>query len=143
VLLSVQWRTPGDDGAEPAVRTVPAESLLLNVQTGKPAAGVRWVFLGSRLAEGRFGADLDGSIITTFHDPLAILEIAEETANDDIYYNANADLCPPVGTPVVLIIRVPPAEDAPAQGPRDEPSRVPPVPEEKEEHHAQDVEGGG
>lgn len=117
VLVSVQWPLPPAEGEAPKVQTVRAESLLLNVQTEKPLARAKWVFLGSRLNNGRFGADVDGTLITTYHDPLSILELADETANDDIYYNVNEALCPPVGTAVTLIIHAPlPEPEQPPEG---------------------------
>ena len=117
VTILAEWPLPAAEGEEPAARTVRAEKLLLNVQTRQPAPEARWVFLGSRLVGGRFGADVDGSLVTTFHDPLAILELADETANDDTYYEVNAELCPPVGTPVALIIRAPAPETEEGQPP--------------------------
>jgi len=120
VLVYVEWRPPPPPATEeetvppaepppepPPVR-VPAEQLLLNVETGKPPAQARWVFLGSRMVGSRFGADIEGSLITTFHDPLGILELQHPTVNDDIYYQVHSDICPPVGTPVEVVIQAPP-----------------------------------
>ena len=78
-------------------------------------AEATWVFLGSRVVDGTFGADVDGTLITTFHDPLAILELALPTVNDDVYYFVAKDQCPPVGTAVELVIEVPPEDDAAAE----------------------------
>ncbi len=105
-LISVEWRDPA---AKPDAKPsrLRAEKLLFNVEADTPQAEATWVFLGSRVTDGRFGADLDGSLITTYHDPLAILELCAATANDDIYYIVNKELCPPIGTPVELIVEVP------------------------------------
>jgi hypothetical protein len=134
VVVSVEWPVPPAEGEKPKLQTVRAESLLLNVQTEKPLAEAKWVFLGSRLTDGRFGADVDGTLITTYHDPLSILELADETANDDIYYNVNAAVCPPVGTAVTLIIHAPLPEPAPGETPKDKPAGTAPPAPEKETH---------
>lgn len=101
--ILVEW--PADTVMQTAARhRKRAERFLYNVQADTPARRAEWVFLGSRFVDGRFGADLEGSLITTYHDPLAILELALPTAADDIYYDVNQAVCPPVGTPVELII---------------------------------------
>ena len=116
VNIFVRWRpaprAPADTGQQenapaPKMRQVRAERFLYNIQADTPLGQADWVFLGSQFVEGRFGADIEGSIITTFHDPLAILELAHPTVNDDIYYCVNKRLCPPIGTPVELIIKKP------------------------------------
>lgn len=134
LLISVEWTPPKQDkegtedeatpvAGKPAakpMRRVAAEQFLYNRRTKKVLAQAEWVFLGSRLlptekdSPPRFGAEVEGSLITTYHDPLAILELAHPTVNDDIFYRVHEELCPPRGTPVRLIIRVPekPADDA-------------------------------
>jgi hypothetical protein len=109
VRILVEWREPGEEAAgERELHRAPAERFLYNVEVDSPMAEATWAFLGSRMVNGRFGADLDGSLITTYHDPLAILELALPTVNDDIYYVVNKEHCPPVGTPVELVIQAPP-----------------------------------
>ena len=108
--IFVEWRSAPEGGQEPALERRRAEEFLLNVETERPAERAEWVFLGSVMVGGRFGADVDGSLITTYHDPLAILELALPTVNDDVYYVVNEEVCPPVGTPVELVIRAPSAE---------------------------------
>ncbi len=97
-LIRVEWEADG------ARRSAPAEAFLYNVVADTPMAPATWAFLGSAVVDGRFGADLDGSLITTYHDPLAVLEMNLPTVNDDVYYHVNESRCPPVGTPVELVI---------------------------------------
>ncbi len=112
VEVFIEWQPEAEeDGAEPEIRRDRGEAFLLNVQTEQAPEEATWVFMGSRMVEGRFGADFDGTLITTYHDPLAVLELALPTANDDIYYHVNAEVCPPVGTPVELIIHAPEPEE--------------------------------
>jgi hypothetical protein len=146
--LFVEWRpeqtedaggtAQKDGGDESKQRRVRAEALLLNVETEKPVDAGAWVFLGSRFVRDQFGADLEGSLISTYHDPLAIVELATEEVNDDIFYAVNADLCPPVGTPVEVII-----QPVPKKKPRpgDEPGpkgQSDDQPDEEEEADAQE-----
>lgn len=102
---------PDGEAAEAEPVRVPAEQFLYNVQSKEALKEAKWVFLGSRLLQKGFGADLDGSLISTYHDPLAILELQHETVRDDIFYDVNGQICPPVGTPVDLVIQVPPEKD--------------------------------
>jgi hypothetical protein len=85
-----------------------AERMLYNVQQETPLQHAEWSFLGSEMYREGFGADLTGTVITTYHDPVAVLELAHETVKDDIFYHVNDRLCPERGTPVELIVRVPP-----------------------------------
>ncbi len=104
----------------PPVR-VPAEKLLYNRQADKPLEDSLWVFLGSRVQDGRFGGDLEGSLITTYHDPLGILELAApmvgENQYDSMDYSVNEKICPPVGTPVELVIEVPHKDETDTEPP--------------------------
>ncbi len=106
VRITVRWTDEGSaEGDEP--RTAAAGRFLRNVQTGRVLGRTDWVFLGSLMTEDGLAAGVTGTLITTFHDPVAVLELAHETVNDDIYYFVNEKLCPPVGTPVELVIRAP------------------------------------
>ncbi len=123
--IYVEWQPPrseedeGEEGA-PERRRARAEQFLYLVQKGKPLEDAEWVFLGSRLLPEGFGANLEGSLISTYHDPLAILELQHQTVRDDVFHDANEELCPPVGTPVELIIQVPPKKEEPKEGEEDE-----------------------
>ena len=114
-LVFVEWEEPTGESEGRKLRRR-AEEFLYNVQADTPMAQATWIFTGSRMVDGKFGADLDGTLITTYHDPLAILELCDPTVNDDIYYFVNAKRCPPVGTPVTLMIQVVPKVDAQKEG---------------------------
>jgi len=55
----------------------------------RPMRCPSWVFLGSRVYRGRFCAQQAGSIITTYHDPLAILDNPNDTTKDDTLFFVN------------------------------------------------------
>lgn len=114
-LIFVEWKRPAkEEGKEPEVQRCRAEELLYMSKDERAVTGATWVFLGSTVASGKFGADQDGSLITTFHDPLAILELNLPLVNNnpyagaDLEYIVNKDHCPPVGTPVELVVQAPP-----------------------------------
>lgn len=135
VLISVRWRIPADGEGKPSeLKQARAEQFLHNVQTDQIEKDAQWVFLGSTVEAGRFGADMDGTLVTTYHDPLAILELCLPTVNDDIYYYVNEKLSPPAGTAVELLIEAPPAEGQGAgKGQQEVPSSLPPAGQQKED----------
>jgi hypothetical protein len=108
--LFVEWEATGADGG-PERRRERAERFLYNVEEGRPLGDVGWVFLGSQMVAGRLGAEVGGTLVSTYRDPLAILELAHPTVNDDIWYETNKELCPPIGTKVELVIEAPARAD--------------------------------
>ncbi|MBS3763133.1 MAG: hypothetical protein KGZ25_07525 [Planctomycetes bacterium] len=92
-----------------------AEKLLWDVNEKKPLEDTKWVFVGSRWVKGRFGADVEGSLVTTFYDPFAILEISTKRVNDDTWGAVNQKLCPSKGTDVTIIVRAVNKDGGPAK----------------------------
>jgi hypothetical protein len=131
---------PAPAAALPAKKRVRAEEFLFSREKKQSLKDVRWVFLGSTMTNGRFGADLEGSLIATYHDPLSILELDHPMIGEDQYqdmdYSINSVLCPPVGTPIDLVVELPhkEAQAAPkaAAGKSVQEEKV------KEEEHVQD-----
>jgi hypothetical protein len=81
-----------------------AEDLVWNVHEAKPMRHVEWVFSGSQVINGSFMAQVEGQIITTYHDPFSILDNPLEDGADDTVYEVYKDRMPPPGTPVELIL---------------------------------------
>ena len=98
VEIHVSWKA-GDKKRE-----VRAEETIYDKPQGRTMAKTDWVFLGSQAWDGAFAADEGGSLITTYHDPLAIIENPLDTVNDDTLYFANTSVVPPVGTKVTVTI---------------------------------------
>jgi len=108
VELYVEWKEPV--GEEPVTQRVVrrrAEELLYDVARDRPLPPTRWVFVGSRWVDGRLGAEVNGTLVSTYLDPLAILELPSEQVNDDTWCVVREGLLPPVGTRVELVIVVP------------------------------------
>jgi len=112
-------RPPGDrvdvfirretrDGAQ----EVRAEALLKDERTGACLPRTSWVFTGSTLdARGVYGAHETGSIMTNYHDRLAVIDNALELGQVDDFTFANTAVIADVDTPVqVRIVPVKPQE---------------------------------
>jgi len=104
VDLCIEWDEAGTNGEQRRVRRR-AEETLYNLTEDEPLGQTPWVFTGSRWVEGRFGAAVNGSLITTFYDPLAIIELPLEIVNDDTWCAVKEDALPPVGTGIELVVQ--------------------------------------
>ena len=65
-----------------------------------------WVFTGSKIIDGQFIAEIDGSIVATYYDPLAIINNPLPTNADDELYFVNKQTVPPLGAKVALVFRL-------------------------------------
>lgn len=96
VDMWVAWNDPADG----TPRRARAETFVWDMTTDAPVEDGPWVFTGSVVAGGRFQALAEESLVATFWDPFAIVNNPYAIGgNDDACY-VNADLCPPVGTPI-------------------------------------------
>jgi hypothetical protein len=99
VDVFVTWTKNGQD------TTVRAEDFAWDIPAGKSMAHTPWVFAGSKMYEGKYMADVEKSLITTYHDPFTILDNPLSTGRDDETYKVNDLLVPPKGTPVTITIK--------------------------------------
>ena len=82
-----------------------AEDLVYNRVSQSAMEHIDWVFSGSRVnVNGVFVAQAVGTLITTFHDPDAIIDNPLPEGADDTVYIVNNQVAPPKGTPVRMII---------------------------------------
>ncbi len=85
----------------------PVRRLLRRTGEQKELSDIQWVFSGSRRSpDGRFGADLDGTLICVVDFETALISVgARHTAdNDQLWLEANTEAIPPVGTACTLLI---------------------------------------
>lgn len=118
VLVFLEWTD-----TEGKVERRRAEELIRDQRTGGTMPLVGWAFSGSEFVEeldpdtkkptGRqiYCANRERSVITTFHDPTAILDNPLMTGGDDTIYYANEEVLPESGTHAKLIVQVPTEED--------------------------------
>lgn len=82
-----------------------ASAFLWDMQHDREVDPTPWIFTGSMLWEGQFAADIDGSIIATYSDPVAILNNPSAGRVDDTVYGANSKRLPKRETKIRLIIQ--------------------------------------
>jgi hypothetical protein len=89
----VEWTADG------AKKTVAAEELIWNHRENKPVK-TDWIFTGSVVANGHFGAADEDCFVATRWDPYAIVNIGGEIGKtyEDVYVNTNT--VPATNTPV-------------------------------------------
>ncbi len=99
VEVWVKWKSGEMD------TSVRAEDLVWDIRRNKPMEHTSWIFSGSKILDGKYMADVEKSLITTYHDPFTILDNALPTGSDDELYKVNERLVPKKGTPVEVTIR--------------------------------------
>ena len=65
---------------------------------------LQWVFTGSTVSNGKFMAQADGSVISIYHDPAAMIDNASAGGESDRVWFVKEGTVPPIGTPVTLTI---------------------------------------
>ncbi len=98
--LSVQVRVEGQP-------TAPIEAWMWDIEHDRPLGVTNWVFCGSRQFDGgRFGADLDGTVICVVDFDTALIApgASHSAANEALWLRARPDRIPERGTRCVIII---------------------------------------
>lgn len=94
--IRVEWKEKGK------LRTLPAERFVLNLETKKPLTAVPWLFTGSVIEDGEFKALAEESLVATYWDPWAIINLGAACGtNDEILY-VNPRTVPPLNTPITM-----------------------------------------
>lgn len=99
VEIWVQWKEREE------IKRVRAEQMLLDRRREKPMQETQWVFTGSMIYQGRFIAEIERSLIATYHDPAAIINNPRPEAADDTIYSVNSEVVPKRGTAITLIVK--------------------------------------
>ena len=101
VTLEVSWRTGGKE------KRHRAEELVHDRKTKSPMSKGAWVHNGSRIVEGTFMAQQDGSIISLISDPEALINNPRPGREDDDNWQVSSSALPPLNAPVQVTIRLP------------------------------------
>jgi outer membrane protein assembly factor BamB len=98
-------------GNAPA-RSIRFESILSDKKTGKPLPNIKWHFTGSALKDGKFGADVSGTLISLYPVTDEVVMQSGLTMREEgmIKLDTAKNQLPPEGTAVTLVIK-------PAAGP--------------------------
>ena len=83
-----------------------AEELVFNTQTKSVMTRGDWVYNGSRLVEGAFLAQRDGSIVSIMTDEDALINNPRLGRENDKIWQPHAGGLPPVDTPVEVILKL-------------------------------------
>jgi len=97
--------THADKGGKPI--NIRPEEWLATMQESKatPVKNLALVYTGSIINEGRFLAQLEGSMIALYHDPVAIVDNASPGGEIHSHWAIREGTVPAVGTTVTVTIR--------------------------------------
>lgn len=96
VDLWVEWQAGGE------LRKARAESFVWNKQENAVLPETPWTFTGSVVKDGQFKALAEESLVVTYWDPYAILNIPLPCGADDEILSVNTNTVPPYETPVTI-----------------------------------------
>lgn len=98
VNLVVTWQENGE------TREAPAGSFVYNYETKSVMSNVNWIFTGSVIEDGKFKALAEESLVVTYWDPWAIVNVGHPTGSNDEVWAVNRAMVPPLKTPITLRI---------------------------------------
>ena len=96
VDVFVDW-TSGDEA-----KSARAESFVWNLEANAALPETPWTFTGSVVKDGQFKALAEESLIVTYWDPYAIVNLPLPCGANDELLVANSNAVPPYQTPVTL-----------------------------------------
>ncbi len=100
VSLELKWSVAGRETRKRA------EEMIFNTEQNSAMRTGDWVYTGSRVAEGLFLAEIDGSIVSLVTDPEALINNEGTGHDNDTIWLANTNNLPPSNTPVTVSIKL-------------------------------------
>jgi hypothetical protein len=97
VDIFVEW----DHDGQP--RRERAEAFVWQIREDAPLPEQPWIFTGSMVKDGRFMAFAEETLVATYWDPQAIVNVPPPFGDDDERLHANPRLMPPFGTPIRMV----------------------------------------
>jgi hypothetical protein len=82
------------------------EYFIQDHEAHRPLRPTSWIFTGSVVENGAFKAMAEQSLIATYWDPWAIINIASGVGANDEILSVNESRVPPAETPVTLHLRL-------------------------------------
>jgi hypothetical protein len=101
VAIELSWNVGGRETRQQAA------GLIFNTEQKSVMRKGDWVYTGSRVAEGLFLAEIDGSIISLVTDAEALINNEGAGHDDDTIWLANTNSLPPTNTTVTVSIKLP------------------------------------
>lgn len=99
ISLEIEWMNGTKLQREPAAK------FMYNIKTDKAVQNATWIFNGSMVNDGHYMAKMEDSIVATYWDPWAIINIGNEQGGDDECFVINRKTIPPLHTPVRVIMK--------------------------------------
>ena len=96
VDVFVDWKS-GDE-----TKTARAEAFVWNVEENAVLPDAPWTFTGSVVKDGQFKAFAEESLVVTYWDPYAIVNVSHPAGANDELLVVNTNVVPEVKTPVTL-----------------------------------------
>ena len=100
VSIELKWTAGGRE------RRARAEEMIFNTAQNAAMRTGDWVYTGSRVAEGLFLAEIEGSIISLVTDAEALINNEGTGHDNDTIWLANTNNLPPSNTPVTVSIKL-------------------------------------
>jgi hypothetical protein len=101
IEIMVEWKHNGSN------HKTSINSMVLNQTDNRELSESAFVFTGSRVVEGTYLAEMDGSIIAVYHDNRATLNSRDLNSNSDDVWIANESKMPPKNLPVLVRFQLP------------------------------------
>ena len=102
VTIEVLWKTGGKD------RSAPIEEFVLNLATKNPMTKGPFIFNGSRVWDGKFIAQIEGSIVSTITDPDAMFNNPRPGHDRDDIWKLITSKIPPLDSEVQVTVKLEP-----------------------------------
>ena len=96
VDIFVDWQ------ANDETKSARAESFVWNVEENAALPDAPWTFTGSVIKDGQFKAFAEESLVVTYWDPYAIINVSHPAGANDELLVVNTNVVPEVKTPVTL-----------------------------------------
>ncbi|MGA2540399.1 MAG: YdjY domain-containing protein [Verrucomicrobiota bacterium] len=102
VSIELKWTVNGKETRKRA------EEMIFNTEQNSVMRGGDWVYTGSRVIEGLFLAEIDGSVVSLVTDGEALINNEGTGHDNDTIWLANTNSLPPTNTPVTVSIKLNP-----------------------------------
>lgn len=99
VDLWVDWQAGG------RTHSARAESFVFNSEARKPLPKTPWIFTGSVFEDGEFKALAEESLVATYWDAWAIINLPLLCGSNDEILAVNTNVVPPLQTPITFRIK--------------------------------------
>ena len=94
--IVVEWQADGE------TKSARAETFVWNTQDKAVLPETPWTFTGSVIKDGQFKALAEESLVVTYWDPYAIVNLPLPCGADDEILSVNSNTVPPYQTPVTF-----------------------------------------